>query len=50
MAGAEGGEGERLLRGFLRFRGVSGERARSLMTTTLDEARRAATGLITEDR
>ncbi|MEE2831849.1 MAG: hypothetical protein VYD18_05760 [Candidatus Latescibacterota bacterium] len=49
MAGAEGGEGERLLRGFLGFRGVSGERARSLMTTP-DGARGAATGLIAEDR
>lgn len=50
MAGADGAEGERLLRGFLRFRGVSGERASSLMSTSPDEARRAAAGLSAEDR
>ncbi len=50
MTGAEGGEGDRLLRGFLRFRGVSGEGARNLMATTPEEARRSATGLSAEDR
>jgi hypothetical protein len=50
MAGAEGAEGERLLRGFLRFRGVSGEGARTLMSTSPEEARSAATGLSAEHR
>ncbi|MDA0336041.1 MAG: hypothetical protein O2782_12810 [bacterium] len=50
MAGAEGGEGERLLRGFLRFRGVSGEGSHKLLSTTGEQARRAAAGLSAEDR
>ena len=50
MAGTQGAEGERLLRGFLRFRGVSGDGDRSLMSTTPEEARSAATGLSAEDR
>jgi len=50
MAGTEGAEGERLLRGFLRFRGVSGDGARKLMSTTAEQARRAAAGLSAEDR
>jgi hypothetical protein len=50
MTGTEGSDGERLLRGFLRFRGVSGERAQNLMSTTPEEARRAAGGLSAEGR
>ena len=50
MAGTDGAEGERLLRGFLRFRGVSGDGARKLMATTAEQARRAAAGLSAEDR
>lgn len=50
MAGADGAEGEQLLRGFLRFRGVSAEGARKLLCTSPEQARRAAAGLGADDR
>jgi hypothetical protein len=50
MAAVDGDEGERLLKGFLRFRGLSPEQSQHLLATTPEEAHRAADGLSDEDR
>lgn len=50
MTGADGQEGERLLQGFLRFRGLSSDQAARLLSTTVEQARHAAGSLSQDDR